>query len=118
MKLLEAKGEEAIGILAELMIPFAELAADVTIAHCLKSNQTYKAVMFALKKYPKTVLRFLAICEGVPYEEYKPTVLEIPARLMEVLNDPTVQALFFTPEQTTENYGGSATEITEVQEEM
>ncbi len=116
MKLLEATGAEAIELLGDLMMPFAELAADPVIANCLKTDQKYKAISYSLKRHPQTVLRFLSVCEGVPFEDYKPTALEIPAKLMEVINNPTVQGLFFTPQEITENFGGSVTATTEVHE--
>lgn len=110
MKLLEAKGVDAIEMIAELMEPIAEISQDKEIGYCLHSNQAYKAVMYAMKKHPKTVLKLMAICEGVPVEEYAPSVPEIPAKVLEIINHPSILPLFTSQSQIEETYSGSATE--------
>lgn len=114
MKLLEAKGEEAISLIADLMMPVYELMQNEKVADCIRSKQAYKAIMFALKENTKTVLEIMAIAEGVPVEEYHPSVPEIPAKIMEIVNHPAFEPLFTSQTETTATSSGSVTENTEV----
>lgn len=116
MKLLEAKGVDAIEILADLLDPIAEIAKDGEILSCVQTGQKLKAVKFAMKRHAKTILEILAICEGVPVEDYHPSVLDIPAKLLEVVNTPEVESLFTSQVQTQASSFGLATESTEVEE--
>lgn len=115
MRILEVRGEEAIVFLADLMMPIQELVSDAEVAHCVETQQLYKAFMFAMKNKPKTVLELLAICEGVPVEEYNPSLLEIPLKAKEIIENPMVQSLFTSQAQTTETSSGSVTENTEAE---
>lgn len=114
MKLLEAKGEEAISLIADLMMPVYELMQNDKVADCIRSKQAYKAIMFALKENPRTVLEIMAIAEGVPVEEYKPSVPEIPAKIMEIVNHPAFEPLFTSPTEMEETSSMSVTANTEV----
>lgn len=114
MKLLEATGTEAIELLADLIDPVSELLTDEEIVKCIETKQNLKAVKFALKRHSKEVLEVMAICEGVPVKEYRPRLADIPAMLLEILNNPDIAKLFTSQAQTAEPSFGSVTEITEV----
>ena len=113
MKLIDARDEEAIELLADLIDPIGVIAQDKEISYALRTGQKAKAIKFSMKKHPSTIREILAICEGVPFEDYHPSALEIPAKLLFVLNRPDVQSLFTTQAQTVETSFGSATASTE-----
>lgn len=115
MYLLEAKGEEAFELMADLIDPISEIASDAKILHCIQTNQKMKAVKYAMKKHKKTLIKILAMCNGVPEEEYNRTAPEMLAELMAVTNNETVAGLFFSQAQRETGTGsGSATVSTEV----
>ena len=112
MKLLEVRGEEALSLLGDIFDPIVVLAQDPEILHCIETGQKVKAIKYALKKHPKTILELMALCEGVPVEDYKPAIYELPSKLLEIVNHPEVAKLFTTQAQTAAPSIGSATEIT------
>ncbi len=112
MKLLEAKGIEAIELLADLFEPITVIAQDAEVLRCFQTDQRVKAIKFLLKKHPHEVLQMMAICEGVPVEDYQPAVYELPAKLLEIVNHPEISKLFTSQAQTKAPSSGSATETT------
>lgn len=117
MRIFEVEGIEAIEMWADIIDPICEIASDETLVKCIETKQNIKAVKFALKNHPKQILELMAICDtGVPVEKYKPNFVEIPTKLLEILNNPDISRLFISQVQTTEPYFGSAMENTEAQE--
>ena len=118
MKLLTATGEEAFELMADLIDPISDIAADADILRCYKTNQKMKAIKFAMKKHPKTMTEIMAICEGVPVSEYKKTAPEMLIDVLTVVNHPTVAVLFTSQAQDVNSVtsSGSVTENTEVSE--
>lgn len=118
MKLLTATGEDAFELMADLIDPISEIAADADIMRCYKTNQKMKAIKFAMKNHPKTMTEILAICEGVPLGEYKKTAPQMLVDVLRVVNHPTVAVLFTSQAQDvkTETSSGSVMENTEVNE--
>lgn len=115
MKLLEATGTDAIEMLADLFDPITEIASDEMILKCIQTGQKAKAIKFALKRHAKSIVEIMAICEGVPAEEYKPSVPELPGKLLEIVNHPEIAKLFSSQVQTEAPSSGLATEATTVQ---
>ena len=94
-KLSEIKGEEALDVLAEIIEPAAEIFADENVKNALKSEKnTIKAAKIILKGHKKAILALMAALEETPVEEYKPTLLALPALILGVLNDPELNSLF------------------------
>lgn len=115
MKLSEIKGEQALDVLADLMEPIGELVLDKELVELIQSNKPkLLAVRKALKDHKKEVLTILAILEGENPETYKPSVIEIPVKLVELLNDEAVQMLFQSQELNPTSFG-SATANTEAE---
>lgn len=100
MKLFEATGEEAVVLLADLIMPVLDLTDDADVVGCFRTGQKLKGIRLMMKNHPRAVLELLAICEGIPVEEYKPTAVVIPIKLLQILNHPDVSQLFFTQVQT------------------
>ena len=94
-KLSEIKGEEALDVLAEIIEPAAEILTDENVKNALKAeNNKAKAAKIILKDHNKAVLTLMAALEGVPVEEYQPTLLALPSLILGVLNDPELNSLF------------------------
>lgn len=94
-KLCEIKGEDGLKVLAEIIDPAVEIFTDEKIKGSLKDSKEYsKAIKIILKNHSKAIITILAALEGVAVEEYQPSMLELPARLIELFNDPDLQKLF------------------------
>lgn len=94
-KLSEIKGEEALDVLAEIIEPAAEIFTDENVKNALKAeNNKAKAAKIILKGHNKAVLTLMAALEGVPVEEYQPTLFALPSLILGVLNDPELNSLF------------------------
>lgn len=113
MKLSEIKGEHALDVLADLMDPIAEIAQDQMVVKLLRSNQKLTGVKILLKKHKKSVLNIMAILNEEDPKTYNPSLLTLPALVLEILNDPDLVDLFQSGEEVTSS--GSPTENTEVE---
>ena len=112
MKLSEYQGEAALDILADLIEPAGEIMADKEIGDVFKENR-FKAIGFAIKNHKKAVMRIMATMDGVPVEEYKCNVFTLPAKILELLNDPELIQLFtYQGQMGDAKSSGSASENT------
>lgn len=97
MKLSDIKGKEAIRVLAELMEPVAKIAGDEEIQASIKAKKPLALVAKELlKKWPDEVIEILALLDGADAKTYEVNLLTLPLKLLEVLNDPEIQTLFFS----------------------
>lgn len=121
MKLSEYKGEQALDMLADLIEPAAAIMADKEIARIGKSGQPRsKLIKPAIKNHKQEVIEILAILDGEDPEDYaeKVNLFTLPAKLLEILNDPDLMSLFTLQGQNKEETNsGSATENTEESEQ-
>ncbi len=120
MKLSEYKGEQALDLLADLMEPAMVIMADKEISRLAKANMPkIKLVKVAIKNHKREVIEILAILDGEEPKNYaeKVTLFTLPAKLLEIFNDPDLMSLFTSQGQTTETSSGSATESFEESEQ-
>lgn len=119
MKLSEIKGEKALDVLADLIEPTANIMADGEVAKLYNSEQPkLNLVKHILKNNKKEVIEILAILEDENPKEYakKITVTTLPMKLLELINDQDLIAVFQSQGQTAEQTSsGSVTENTEVE---
>lgn len=95
MKLAEIRGEKAIDVLADLIEPLSEIFSDEEIVKGVRGNANKTdLIRSALKNHKKAVLTVLALLDGEDPETYNPKLVAIPMKVLEVLNDPDVVALF------------------------
>ena len=99
MKLSEYQGEAALDILADLIEPAGEIMSDKEIGEAFKKNR-FKAIGLAIKNHKKAVMQIMAVLDGVPVDEYKCNVFTLPAKILELLNDPDLIQLFQYQGQT------------------
>lgn len=122
MKLSDYKNEEAIELIADILEPFQKIFSDKRVKTAYqkgrKDGSMMPAITTALKHHSKEVLTILARIDGVPLEEYEISAIVLPAKVMELLNDPQLTALFPSAEPNGESkLSGSATENIEESEE-
>lgn len=91
MKISEIKGEKAIEVLAEIVEPVTTILNDEEVRG---AEERTKAVTIALMKYPKEVIKIMALLEGEDPETYEPSLLSLPKKMIEILEDEEVQGLF------------------------
>lgn len=117
MKLNEIKNEQAIEVLADMFDPIVEIASDPNVIEAARSDNKTLMVKCILKDHSKAIFELMALCEGVPVEEYECNILTLPIKLVELFNRPEFSVLFQLQGQKTDNQPfGSATENTEVEE--
>lgn len=117
MKLSEIKGEAAIEVIALIIEPATEIMTDVEFRDVARKRNIPKAASIALKNHKKAVLEILAALDGEDPETYNPSLLSIPAKLLELLNDPELTALFSPQDQISETKSsGPVSENTEDRE--
>lgn len=113
-KLSDIKGKEALDVLADLLEPVTEIMTDEEVVKLARSKNKVKAVSVAIKNHKDSVVSILAILEGVDPSKYTPSLMELPIKLLEILNDPDLAQVFTSQGQTQEeNVSGSATGNTE-----
>lgn len=94
-KYSDIKGEEAIDVLAEIIVPITEIANDENVRKGYEENVA-RCASIALKDHKEEVLQILTAIDGRSREEMLAdlNVLTLPAVLIEILSDPVVQELF------------------------
>lgn len=115
MKLSDIKGDEAFDVLADLIDPLTAIMSDAEVDHAFKNLPRLAFVKVLLKKHKKEITEILAILDRTPVEEYEVSLVALPVKVMELLNDPELAELFQSQGQTV-TYSGSAMENTEVAE--
>ena len=104
MRLSDYKGEEALDKLADIIEPLTVILADPAMQEIAKSGkvQMIKYAKPMLKNHKAEVIEILACLDNEPVETYKEkvTLLTLPMKLLEFLNDPEVQALFQSQAQS------------------
>lgn len=101
MKLSEYKNEQALDILADIIEPSAKIFTDPNVKQAFSKGDKIKGIKAAIKNHKPEVLEILAVLDGVPVEEYECSVLTLPAKILEILND-TALTDFFNSQRLTE----------------
>lgn len=92
-KLSEIKGEEALDVIAEILVPITAIANDDEVKEGFETNVA-KCISIMLKKYKAEVMHILAVVDGKKVEDLDFDILELTGSLVELLNEPAVQSLF------------------------
>ena len=120
MRLSDFKEEEALDVLADIIEPLAMILSDEEIQKLSKQKNvpTIKYIKPAIKNHKTELLTVLARLENMPVEEYKETVnlITLPKQLMDLVNDPEVQSLFRSQEQSLLKSSASSVPVTEITE--
>lgn len=99
-RILDARGDEALEVLADLIGPVGAIAADPEIAGMMKTGGGGTMLDLAkamLKNHKSEVVEIMAIDDGVSPEKERGmlTALTIPGRLLKLLSVPAVSELLF-----------------------
>ena len=114
MKLSDYQDEQALELLADLIEPASEIIGDEAVRNAASGGKTWRAVSLAIKNHKKAVMQVLAALDGVPVEDFHCNVMTLPAKLVELFDDPDIAQLFsFAGQTEQQNPSGSPTENTE-----
>lgn len=124
MKLSDFKGEDALDVIADIMEPLAVIIEDDEIETVIKSGKPRLIIAkTVLKRQKKPIMEILAILNNTPVDEFKPSLIELPVMLMELISDvmenPELASLFHLhPQKITDVSFGDATGDTQETEEI
>ena len=114
MRLSDLKGEKALEALGEIIEPAVKIMQDPAVVSAARAGNTLEIVKIMCKNHKKEIITILAVLDGEDPDTYEVSLLTLPAKLLELLNDPEVQKLFTSPGQTEgETSFGSVSENTE-----
>lgn len=124
MKLSEIKGVDAIDAIADILEPVAVIFADEEIQKAIKAQKPYIIIaQIILKRQKEAILEVLAVLNGADPKTFKPSLIELPIMLMqlvqEVAENKELVGLFHLQEQMTASVSSiPATPTTEGTETM
>lgn len=120
MKLSDYKGEEALDVLADIIEPLSMIIADKEIQDLTKQKDipAMAYVKPAIKNHKKEIIQILARLDNESPEEYaeKVTLLTLPMKIVDLINDPEIQSLFRSQEQSQVISSASSSPATETTE--
>lgn len=108
-KLSEYRDEEALDLLADLLEPFAALFQDDEFRREYGKNNVLRAVSLALKRHKEEIMQILARMEGVDRKNYHCSMATLPLRLIELMQDNDLQAVFTSQVETSSSAPSSTT---------
>ena len=104
MKLSEIRGEKAIELLGDILIPATEIMADPKISSAVESGKPKLTIVTnILKNHPKSILTILALLNQEDPETYNPSLLALPKMVMDILEDEELMDLFRSQGQLKED---------------
>lgn len=110
-KLSEIRGEDALDVLADIIEPVSKIFEDENFVAYAKAGNRLMLTQNVLREHKREILTVLAILEDVQPDKYNPSVIEIPALVINLFNDPDLISLFQLAAPSA--FSGSATESTE-----
>lgn len=94
-KLSQVKGEEALDLIADIIVPLSDIFSDPILEKMRNDGTTVGRLAKAMiKGHKDSVFEILAILEGVKPEEYNPTLPEIIKGVTSFMSDPLFNPLF------------------------
>lgn len=114
--LADVKGDAALDLVADLIDPVTEIMSDPVVAAAYRGTEKEpgskaKAIKVAIKTHKKAVTTILALMDEEDPKTYEPSAMVIPVRLLQILNDPDMNSLFTSADQSSEeNTSGSVSE--------
>lgn len=102
MKISEIKGEQALDVLVDLVEPISTIVQDKIFVQKLKSGDKIGAIRQGIKEHKKEVIEILAILDCQDPETYEVSLVTLPFKILEILNDEEFVSLFQSQGQTAE----------------
>lgn len=95
MKLSDHKGAEALEMLGDLLEYITDIMTDDEFVKMARAkDEPIKIVKHLLKNHSKNIMAIMARIDGEDPETYAPGLLELPKKVLELVNDPDVIELF------------------------
>jgi hypothetical protein len=92
-KLSEIQNEDALDVIADMIDPIMEICKDEEVK-ANASKPKAELVKVILKKHKSAIIKMFAVLDGEPIETYKVNIVQIPSKLLEMLNDENIAAFF------------------------
>jgi len=102
MRLSDIKNEQALDTLADIIEPTANILADETVKEMFRTESKLKLVAYIIKNHKQSVIEILARLDGQDPDTYTFTLLSLPKKVLELLNDPELVDLFTSQAQESE----------------
>lgn len=117
-KLSQVKGEDALDLIADIIVPLSEIFSDPVLEKMRDDGTTVGRLARAMiKGHKDAVMEILATLEGKKVEEYNPTLPEIIKGIISLISDPLFRPLFQSQGRNQESASsGSVTVNTEATE--
>ena len=104
MKLSEIRGEKAIELLGDILIPATEIMADPKISSAVESGKPKLTIVTnILKNHSKSILTILALLNQEDPASYNPSLFALPKMAMDILEDEELMDLFRSQGQLKED---------------
>lgn len=87
MKLSEIQNEQALDVLADIIEPAASILADEEVKRIYNTEPKLKLVSYIIKNHKQSVIEIMAKLDGKEPENYTFTLLSLPKKLLELIND-------------------------------
>lgn len=113
MKLSDFKGEEAVDVLAKLMVPAVSIATDEEVQKIYNEKTLAELFVYIMDKYKKHVLDiYEVLCKDKAKNATPAGLLKM---FSDIMTDDELRSLFFASrgQNEQETHSGSATENTE-----
>ncbi len=106
MRLSDVKGVDAIDVIADIIDPVTVILADKDIQEAIEKRKPYLLIAKTILKKQKTaILEVLAILHKEDPKEFKPSLIELPIMLVQLVQDimenEELASLFHLQEMTT-----------------
>lgn len=113
MRLSEFKDEKGVEVVAKLLVPIGNIAADKEMANIQKDSvHMGDFASLLLQKHPQDVMAMLAVLNDQDPEDYHCTAATVLVDVFNMISDPELMMLFGLQRQTAAS-SGSASENTE-----
>lgn len=88
MRLSEIKGVDAIDVIADIIDPVTVILADKEIQEAIETKKPYLLIAKTiLKNQKEAILEVLAVLHKENPKEFKPSLIELPIMLVQLVQD-------------------------------
>lgn len=96
VRISEMKNEAALAALSDIVEPVLKIAQDDKFKKAARANDLISVVKILSKDHARETLDLLAIFDGQDPATYEVSFFELPAKIMDLVNTPEIQTLFFS----------------------
>ena len=106
MRLSDIKGVDALDVIADILDPVTTIAADEEVQKVISERKPYIIMaQVILKRQKEAILEVLAILNQQDPKDFKPSLIELPIMLVQLIKDvkenKELADLFLSQEMTT-----------------